>query len=374
MVQQVVPLTKCPSNLKEAIDYLTWFRGFGWASGLKKYIDLADAFDKLPAFDTAKVQALGSGMSLGGFINGLADGLGYGFLGYDSQGAVSFSGNKGIIDPSKEYKSAYAEAQWPSEGDRQTCALIFLGTAPIVYLCLSYIYWRCTYSQNGHWGTHFITQSNAPFGQFMEAMGYDTSRLNGNIQGNQVAKLLATEDIHCFTELTKATGKSNYSTFLHKLETYDSNEALKHPLASCYKLAKEYFESQSKFKAPNASEINEAIKEIKNNLIQLSAAEEYSSSGDSSTNPYDNLKPLITQLLSAVQKFQAKEPEQFGQGVHHAAGQAGKEAGESGGQPSSGSSIAGALTTLGLGGGAAAAYVLNLGGAKTLINGLLRIG
>ncbi|GIX62598.1 variant erythrocyte surface antigen-1a related protein, putative [Babesia caballi] len=211
--------------------------------------------------------------------------------------------------------------------------------------------------------------SKEQFGKFMSTMGFDTTRLNGNIQGNQVATLLAEEDIHCFSEFTNPQ-KSTYEAFLTNLEQSAIGSAINHPLASCYKVAEKYFESQK----ANGKHITQPIKAIKDNLIQLSATEEYSSSGDSSTNPYDNLKRLITQLLSAVQKFQAKEPEQFGPDVHHAAGQAGKVSGAPGGQPSSGGSIAGALTTLGLGGGATAAYIFNIGGAKTIVNGLLKIG
>ncbi|GIX61329.1 variant erythrocyte surface antigen-1 family protein [Babesia caballi] len=364
-------LTEPPKDLKEAIDWITWVCGYGQGSQDYKS-QLAAAVTALTNFKNAFKGMFGTVNDPTGLIKKFADGLGRGFLGYNGQGTDDFSGS-GIVASNGKYKSAYHNCNWSSDAGPDY-AKIFLFLAPLVYYFVTFLYWMCNKSSWKHKQLNSASSSN-PLFYLMLNMDYTPSQLDEVKTGSQIAEIL--EGHYGFDELSDAYqggAKSSYETFLQQLEENVAGSPLNHPLASCYKLAKEYFESQSKFKAPNASEINEAIKAIKGNLIQLSAAEEYSSSGDSSTNPYDNLKPLITQLLSAVQKFQAKEPEQFGQGVHHAAGQAGKEAGESGGQPSSGSSIAGALTTLGLGGGAAAAYLVDLGGAKTFVDGLLRIG
>ncbi|GIX61255.1 variant erythrocyte surface antigen-1 family protein [Babesia caballi] len=136
-------LTTPPTNLKDAIDWLALVGGgFGkndWG-GSGKPDKLEAALDQLPGFDEIKSKVFGEKLPQGA-IKALADGLGYGFLGYE--GSESF-GSSGIVDSKKQYKSAYGNAQWPEdEPSKQQCALIFLGASVTVFYSLTYFYWKC---------------------------------------------------------------------------------------------------------------------------------------------------------------------------------------------------------------------------------------
>ncbi|GIX64263.1 variant erythrocyte surface antigen-1 family protein [Babesia caballi] len=374
-------LTDWPDNLKDVIDWLAAVGGGFGTTRLStgKYSELADEFEKLPDFTDSTTKAFGKSYHPSGFISKLADGLGYGFLGYQGQGGSTFSG-RGIIEKNGGYSSAYAGLSWPQGTDRETCALIFLGCAVTVYYCMSYVYWRCsTTNGNGGWAMHSINGTSYAFGKFMVAMGFDTTRLNGKIQGSKVAESL-TREPDGFSELEKPGRQNSYSDFLQQLESRIAGNPLNHPLASCYKLATAYF------KQANASDITSRIETIKQELITRSRNSE-SSYSYSTPNPYEPLKELITQLLSEVQKFNPQQPQQETPAAE-AVGAAANAAAASGATPGSvaasgmadsgngidGGSIAGTLSTLGLGGGAVAAYLFNLGGAKTFVNGLLKIG
>ncbi|GIX62292.1 suprabasin isoform X4 [Babesia caballi] len=132
----------------------------------------------------------------------------------------------------------------------------------------------------------------------------------------------------------------------------------------------EYFKKQA-----NAQQINVAINNLKQKFEEFSQKPETPRADALNPNYYEDANKNIADLLKNVSEFEPKEAEKFGQGVHHAAGQAGKEREKTAlGQSSPAAPVAATLTTFGLGGGAAAAYLFNLGGAKTLINGLLKIG
>ncbi|GIX64872.1 uncharacterized protein BcabD6B2_43070 [Babesia caballi] len=346
-------LTEWPEDLKDVID---WFLRVG---GKDFKTQLQSAIEKLASF-TEATKGLGT-FHIEGLFDSVTKALQH-LIGYDGMYQLY---DKGIALQSG-YTSSYGSAKWDGDSkNTQTCALIFLGTVPIVYLVMSYIYWRCSESHGkGDWCTHNINGVSQALVQFMSAMGFTSTQLSESMMGNKVAKLLAEEGIHCFSELTKAQ-KSTYDAFLKNLEQNAIGSAINHPLASCHKLATAYFESQK----TNASEVTDAINKLKTKFEEFSQNSEITQSTALMPNPYEPLKELITQLLSAVQKFQPKEPEQFGQGVHHGV----NEGGAPTPQPSPAGPVAGTLTTPGLGGGAAAAYLFNFGGAKTLVNGLLRI-
>ncbi|GIX65236.1 variant erythrocyte surface antigen-1 family protein [Babesia caballi] len=379
-------LTTPPKDLKEAVDWITWVCQYG--KGSKDYtFQLAAALNTLPEFAEAKEKALGHDKDPTGFINKLGKGLGEGFLGYSAQAVDDFSGS-GIVQNDQGYKSTYANAPWPKDNFQQKqCALIFLGCAVTVYYCMSYVFWRCSENHGkGDWIGQSINDSSQALGRYMEAMGYQRSYLVTSQMGSTVATNLEKEP-NGFTELENPGRQNRYSDFLHKLETYNPSDALNLPLASCFKLATEYFNSQKK----NANEVTQAIDHLRTKFENHSITNESSRIGYLAEYPYDALKVPIKNLLEQVANFLPNDSEKLGQGVHHAAGQDGKEGekigqgvhhgvnqtGQAGAPPSQSSSagpVAGTLTTLGLGGGAAAAYILNLGGAKTVVNGLLKIG
>ncbi|GIX62781.1 variant erythrocyte surface antigen-1 family protein [Babesia caballi] len=319
---------------------------------------LGSAVSDLTNFETAFKGKFGTVTDPTGFINMLGQGLA-GFLGYGAQVVDDFS-DSGIAQSG--YQSKYKDTQWPStDPELQKCALIFLGCAVTVYYCMSYLYWRCsTTNGKGDWAQQTVGSIGTYLNSFLLAMGYETNVINNGVTGQQIAKRLS-DDYHGIEDFTKISGSfsSDYSAFLNSLVQYNPSDALNHPLASCFKLAYKYFQSQNK----NANEVIQAIDKIRQTLITHSAKNEFSNSGD-----YNDLKPLITQLLQNVQSFQPKEPN---------TGSDTNGGGQGHGSPPQHSPVApvaGVLSTFGLSGGAAAAYFLDLGGAKTLVNGLLRIG
>ncbi|GIX64821.1 uncharacterized protein BcabD6B2_42560 [Babesia caballi] len=350
-------LTEPPKDLKEAIDWLALVGGgFGGSAfgGSGKPDKLEKALTKLPGFGGVKTNVFNQ-IEPQGVILKLANGLGRGFLGYDSN--LEF-GYNGIIQKHRGYNSSYEYCNWAEDDEfTKQCALIFLGCAVTAYYCMSYVYWRCV---KGGWNTQILGGSNGlDLYKFIQTLGYNGGWVSNIIGGSQMAERLR-DNFHGIEDFTKVSDSvaSDYPAFLNSLVQYDPSDALNRPLASCFKLAISYFELQK----TNAGAITGTIDQIKEECIKLSK-------GESQT--YITLKDRITQLLQQVASFQPnKTTEIFSQGAHHSAGQAASSSAPT----SPAGPVAGTLTTLGFGGGAAAAYLFNLGGAKTLVNGLLKIG
>ncbi|GIX64773.1 variant erythrocyte surface antigen-1 family protein [Babesia caballi] len=351
-------LTEWPENLKEVID---WFLRVGGkdsgGNGISKGTELQNAVEALKGFNK-NIGGLGT-INVAGIFGYVTDGLKE-FIGYDGDWTVSGKGI-GRKDP-PSYTSSYTnDAQWkkdlnkPGTQDANKVALIFLGTMPIVYFCLSYLYWRCSSSHGkGDWAQQTVGGGGAVYlNHFLKAMGYSDNMLNNAISGQSVMDNVASE----LDEL-KATARSSgdYSTFLDDLERQISyRKPIKCPLAGCFLLAREYFTFKK------ADKVTQAIKTLKTKFKEFSQNAEITQSSALTPNPYDNLKHLITDLLDKVKKFTPQEP------TTHVSVQNDGATGQLANQsPSPAGPVAGTLTTLGLGGGAAAAYVFNLGGAKTL--------
>ncbi|GIX61336.1 uncharacterized protein BcabD6B2_07710 [Babesia caballi] len=274
-----------------------------------------------------------------GVINALANNLGREFLGYASQGGgFDFSGF-GIIKKGNEYTSKYKDATWNGSESDTDMARIFLGATAITFWGLSFLDWKC--SVNHGWSGEKLTgDSYSGLGTFMATMGYQSNYLDSNKNGTAVASLLE-ENGKGFDDLAKADTYATYENFVKELERkYDSqNNALNSPLTACYKFAKEYF----KYKFKNAGDVEGNLTAIKDALKKLKISCE-----NSASDLKDAIETFIQTCLTKPKK--SNDPS-----TSHAG------------------PIAGTLTTLGLGGGAAAAYMFNFGGAKTRINGLLRI-
>ncbi|GIX61996.1 uncharacterized protein BcabD6B2_14310 [Babesia caballi] len=348
-------LTDPPTNLKEAIDWLALVGGGFGGSGTGKRSELEKALDQLPGFAEVKTKVFGASKSPQGAILKLANGLGYGFLGYANQGGSFFSG-EGIIDQSKGYKSAYAEAQWPSESDQQTCALIFLGSAYVTYYFVTFLYWHCKSGIKGDWIGYRLNQDSTGhrLGQFMKAMGFTVSHLQGKL-GHEVAQILG-DGYNAFDELDNISNiHLKYSIFHTALIKKASIQPLSCPLTACYRLAQEYFSLKSE-----NTDVKNAMDSIKKQFEKLRGY---------GADDYSTLKQNIQTFLSKVTTF---TPSTIPTATPQQPSPGGSTTSSS--QTSPAGPIAGALTTLGLSGGAAAAYILNIAGAKTLVKGLLRIG
>ncbi|GIX64863.1 variant erythrocyte surface antigen-1 family protein [Babesia caballi] len=337
-------LTDPPKNLKEAIDWLALvgdaYGPNNWIWG--KYVELERALKGLPNYNEATESKFGVA-SPQGLIRFLAQYLGFGFLGYSAQAIDTFGGS-GIIDAgSGGYASTYANSDWPSGGGEKECAKMFLGIATFVYYCLSYLYYQC--KDNRRWGQSSLTGDyNDPLKHFMTNMGFNGVKLR-NITGSTVAAILD----KAFSEFTQAYSSSSYypsySDFLGQLEQKVPKGALGAPLTSCFILSNVYCQYHKVLR----KEAENPLPKIKETLEQLRE-----SCGLSDSALKSQISTFISNYITIHPFSQEGDPSNSP-------------------SPAPAVPVAGTLTTFGLGGGAAAAYLLDIGGAKTLVNGLLMI-
>ncbi|GIX62469.1 variant erythrocyte surface antigen-1 family protein [Babesia caballi] len=351
MGAQKTQLTDWPDNLKDAID---WFLRVGGKDGQTTGGDndaskLAKAIVKLEGF-SVNLPGIDKTHGVEGLFNKIAKGLQQ-FIGYSINGNHALTGEGiGSNYGSSRYTSSYSnKAQWkeglnkPGAPDANKVALIFLGTMPMVYFGITYLCWRCSTNHVG-WATNRLNVINSPLYLFMSANGFSRSSELKDISAKEVATLLK-DKYDSFDDLKNAPrDQYTYSGFLNKFEEQSaSNSAINCPLISCQKLAKAYLTSQ--FESDKAGDAT--LRDIKEKLQHFSTS----------------CKTFAPELQSEIETFlrdiKANRP---------------KTDAAPSDKPSPASAVAGTLTTFGLGGGAAAAYLLDLGGAKTLVNGLLRIG
>ncbi|GIX65579.1 variant erythrocyte surface antigen-1 family protein [Babesia caballi] len=328
-------LTDCPSNLKEAIDWVLRVTG-------------KDGVDK--SLKNSNIEALGTEVrvllaSLKGAISpdvsGIIreieydDGSGYGpisklakalrvFVGYDggARGTIEGTGismrpknnserpYNGLEEWKKNNYAGYffsypKEATWlrdvtnarenggPSQA-KKLCALILLGSIPILYYGLTYLYWQSRDDTSGVWKDKQFDGrdegsklgGDGPLSKFMQAMGYQWKSLSKNKCGKvmkNVAKSL--QDLSVSTY-----GK--YSAFLNQLETNAKpnleRHAINYPLYGLYYAACEYF----KFQYQRNNNIV-YVKNIENTFNDLSI----------SLGSYDDFQERIQAFLQQVKNI-----------------------------------------------------------------------
>ncbi|GIX65167.1 variant erythrocyte surface antigen-1 family protein [Babesia caballi] len=329
----VTKLTDCPSNLKEAIDWVLRVTG-------------KDGVDK--SLKNSNIEALGTEVrvllaSLKGAnlpdIRGIMgeiendDGSGYGpisklakalrvFIGYDGgpRGTIEGTGiamkpksnsdrpYDGLSEWKKNNSAGYffsypREATWLRDVQhaglmdgqkkaKEICALILLGCMPILYYGLTYIFWRCNYGTRDTWkdmrfdGKDGSTRAGGggSLFEFMQNLGYMRHSLSHNRCGavmKSVAKSLQDLDVSTY---------GGYSAFLNQLER-NAKRNLKtyagsYPLYGLYYAAYEYF----KFQYQSNSNIL-YIKNMKSTLKNL---------GPSSS--YGDFKKQIQTFISQVER------------------------------------------------------------------------
>ncbi|GIX65483.1 variant erythrocyte surface antigen-1 family protein [Babesia caballi] len=284
-------LTTPPQNLKEAIDWLALVGGgFGGSGcGLGKNQELEKSLKKLDGFDDIAKTALKIS-NYSGLIKNLADKLGYGFLGYQVQGGgFNFTG-KGIIQQANNYTSKYQDATWNGSDQDKDMALIFLGSACVMYYFVTFLYWHCKSGIKGDWIGYSLNQdSNGQWlGQFMKAMGFTLSQLQNKL-GHEVAQILG-DGYNAFDELDNISNiHLKYSIFHTALIKKASIQPLSCPLTACYTLAKEYFSLKSE-----NTDVKNAMERIKNEIESIR--------GHGADN-YSTLKQSIKTFLTNVTTF-----------------------------------------------------------------------
>ncbi|GIX64375.1 variant erythrocyte surface antigen-1 family protein [Babesia caballi] len=334
-------LTEWPEDLKDVID---WFLRVGGkdkeSNGDDKKDKLKDAVKTLDGFDASSI-SLKSADSIQGLFNYVAGGLQL-FIGYDNNGTHELTG-EGIAAKSG-YTSSYNDsAQWSGDSTNPTMyAQIFLGTIPFLYFGLTYTYWKCSKNQSGHWGQYSLNGGGrSPLYLFMVNMGFGTNNLQ-DITGSEVAERLKRNPIYGFDELKNAkTEQHSYSKFLTAIDEKHGKSTLTSNPTDCalyalHRASIAYL--QSTFQS---DESDQNLRGIKEKLLKFKKE----------TKNYDDLETEVDAFLREINVILSSSSHLGGMSAADHFSPAGP--------------VAGTLTTLGLG-SAAAAYILNLGGAKTL--------
>ncbi|GIX65990.1 variant erythrocyte surface antigen-1 family protein [Babesia caballi] len=218
--------------------YLQYYRG--------TFENVRDYGSSVSDQDRDKLKGWLTGKSSGPIAK-LAEGLGK-LIGYQD-GQVK---NGGIGNQS-EYKSAYKrdEVKWPeSPDDKRTCALIFLGIAPILFYGLTYLYWQST--DEGDWKSSSFSGSSSTdaLSAYLDAMGLEHSEFNQQkTQGSTIAEALK----QALPELTK-NANEHYPEYLRKLlkEPVSSTS----PLSCCHLIASPLFTPNSTYDVQTASPVS----------------------------------------------------------------------------------------------------------------------
>ncbi|GIX61212.1 variant erythrocyte surface antigen-1 family protein [Babesia caballi] len=177
------------------------------------------------------------------------------FLGWN--GSNKFDGDGIILSSNPQYIFTYQSADWKSE-EASDCAVILLAVAPMLFLGLGYIHWKC--KDNGDWSHQKLGGTIPKHGNvnsltfFTEKMGFNGVKFNDSKSHNAIVRLL-----DAFADLTKimatalqkadktakerdiksSNPKPNPYDFLHAIHNTatDSTPPTTSPLTSLYLLS-----------------------------------------------------------------------------------------------------------------------------------------
>ncbi|GIX61124.1 variant erythrocyte surface antigen-1 family protein [Babesia caballi] len=335
MGESQMSLTEPPKDLKEAIDWLVRI------AFLDKGGKLKDAVEALEDF-TSVTKRIGD-FNVQGPFNYVCKALKT-LIGYNTVGGTTLTDNGIARKDTPCYTSSYgSSAQWdddmntPTSDKAKKVALIFLCYVPILYLGITYLFWQCSNTQSHvGWMSLQLRSIRDPLYLFMSNMGFDMQALQDK-SGSDIATLLQheMEGFDDFKNVSKA--EYSYSSFLQKLEQKHGRDklnanAISSPMHTLYLASTAYL----KYRFNEGKDVDTTFAEIKEKIQTFRA------SFNSDQDLKDAIETFIQTCLTKPRKHDAPDSSTAGP-------------------------VAGTLTTLGLGGGAAAAYILDLGGAKTLI-------
>ncbi|GIX61167.1 variant erythrocyte surface antigen-1 family protein [Babesia caballi] len=210
----------------------------------------------------------------------------------------------------KAYVSYYQEvkvdtSQW--EGNQATeakkCAQIFLGCIPLIYQCLTQLYWLC--HDKGPWaGQRFHDPNGSALRNIMVALGYSDYYLN-----SQQGKIVVKSAMQRFNEFTSAQPQGPYpqlTTPYHAfLNTLTSNfeTAIKppssnlsgHTIPALYHIARLYFRHQHTRNADKRRPPS-SIREMLYWLSGLQFSPQYDSLQSHISSVFKNLLGLPTSI------------------------------------------------------------------------------
>ncbi|GIX64159.1 variant erythrocyte surface antigen-1 family protein [Babesia caballi] len=337
-------LTEPPTNLKEAIDWVLCMSGNDGRRGGREAIKmLAEKVIGLvgPLNHGGRNYGHVHGQHIGTLLGGDFSGSGYGAgnykpiesLGNGLRVLIGWQGGtvgqNGVGKPGG-YQSSYSDENPSQTVKDEKAAKTFLGSIPLIFFALGFLYWQC----KGGWAGKDL--SDGPMKAFLDALGFPAEQLNKDTDGSQISAMFA----H-FDEFRNVDPTPTFPAFLKKVDK-ESKKIFQAtpshvPLYAICLIALRYMKNKSTL---TTDRIPQTKKEIIDMLSELREAVK-SLDGSNLTKFSNAYLELNTAITDAMKSTESTSP----------------PAGP----------IAGTLSTLGLGGGAAAAYLFNLGGAKTLI-------
>ncbi|GIX62513.1 variant erythrocyte surface antigen-1 family protein [Babesia caballi] len=339
-------LTEAPGSLKEAVDWVLCISGNDGQGGSEGKQAIQNLATKVVALitqlksDSVVGIRYGTvhGVSVGSLLAGDVNGSGYSnkpitSLANGLRGFIAYSNGIGT----QSYAYSYSDKN-PSQKlqDNEDAAKVLMGSIPLLFFGLSFFYWMCR-EDGGKWYKENFASGSA-LTQFLEALGF-SGQLNDQKMGSNVSSMFRGFDEFKIYDASSKT----YPDFLSKV----GNNAFKqfqskpndYPLYTLYYFSYHYLQYQ------HSRAILKTVNGIPNNEEKVFATLKWLGEAMATLNvqglegllslAYEKLSSEITKALPYIDISQ-----------HYSAAAA----------------AAGTLTTLGL------------GGAKTIVNGLLRIG
>ncbi|GIX61896.1 variant erythrocyte surface antigen-1 family protein [Babesia caballi] len=216
-------LTECPSNLKEAIDWILRVTGKDGQDGSSQngtqqlagaVAGLLDGVQSSSPQLESKLSEIKKDLTTdgnNGIINALADGL------KKFKEGIQTSGSSSNVYQALNNSSLTSKV--PKAGE------IFLGCVPLCFYGLSYLYWRCSEKGGGWYGLTFTDPTAPALKNFMVSMGFDTKQLKGERQGGTGQKVA--EALQSFQELKSAVENEKSLTKFFSTIHSNFNEKLK---------------------------------------------------------------------------------------------------------------------------------------------------
>ncbi|GIX61595.1 variant erythrocyte surface antigen-1 family protein [Babesia caballi] len=288
-------LFDCPSNQKEAIDWILRVTGRdGGQQSVNGSEQLAAAVGKLlegvksfsseleEKFEEIKV-ALKSDPP-----NGNIDALANGLRGF-RDGITHTSNYKSAYDFSSQWNTVGSNSGVPNGHDY--CAKIFLGCVPMIFSALSYLYWRCSQEGNGEWKEITLGGSNGrDLSYFMTSVGYKFTELNGWKKGSDIF----TNPQSHFADLETANKKS-YSHFVGELKLQSKEKLISsntdHSLSVLHYIGSLYFNGRQRQKTKEAKVSPTTIREMLYFLGALPFSPLYDSLSEHISSLFKTLSP-----------------------------------------------------------------------------------
>ncbi|GIX64104.1 variant erythrocyte surface antigen-1 family protein [Babesia caballi] len=319
-------LTDCPSNLKEATDWILRVTGKDGSQSnnvndaeelaIEAYVLLGSVFND----DTVFAQGIPYAPARKGLKEWLESKNGHGgikeLINVLSSGLEKFIGyNKGRLQSSlgvgkSEYEgtTAYRDVtsnEWKKRSsDKKKCAMIFLSCMPLIFNGLTYLYWQCHEKGDGAWKTQRFDASGGSYDlkAFMTSVGFKGSALSKQV-GKDVIRQM--KDVFNDFDAT-STAKPTYTAFLADLKKKlheniklgSSAKPAEYPITALFFVASSYFTCKQSNPVNPPSRSPQSIREILYFFSALPFSPAYAQIDSYITNHFKALIPDPNQTES----------------------------------------------------------------------------